>query len=912
MGQARDAAGNIWEIDDQGNPLRLIRAASSGQVFTLPQSPKDARQEARQAAADVRAERADQRAAAAEARAAAKYATENTMAPPPGDISKTGEDYLATLPTALAAQVRALADGRRAMPTGSALRSPQVQELVAAASQYDPTLDAANAATRVATRKDFTSGKAAQNITAINTALGHLGTLSQAAEKLGNRSIRPWNSIANLLETQSGDPRVKNFGIARDAVATELMRVFRGTGAGSMQEIEDWKRTIGSSDSPAQLRGEIAKAVELLNSRLEALGQQYNQGLGKSADPIHLLNPHAQNVFTHLGPGGDGIVPPDDTPTDGGGEGPDAGGPQTSAASGSSRTEYSPRASAQVDAMMNAGASYATINAALKKQNLAPISLSSFQAAKKWMKDNPGKQYFGASINKQIPLTAAQSFAGSAPGAFLAHAADQGTAGLVGALAGEKGRGALNAMSELHPDASLYGDVAGGVLGAAGTEAAVAARAPAALAKYAPRIADALYGSLTGYNQAEEGQGAEGAVLGAGAGLGGGLLGKYATRGLGAVARGVTDPAVQRLRGLGIPLTAGEVLGPGWKKAQDALTSVFGPGNMVARRYNEGRRALNEAAFNTAGDIVDTPINAVGQEGIDALNAAKSQAYATALGPVMMDVRTPSFLADRANVEDYINTRIRPVEGAQDAALEALVGRIDVPATAGMMTGRDFQEAYRGLARTGRERAAKDYGYETGQAMRQAQDALATALEEQNPGAYAGFLRANSANRHLNILADAVNAARNQVDDGEILFTPAQLGAAATNNAKALTGKIAAATGNRPFNQLALDAQQVMSSKLPESGTAPRWLMTGLATGGLTAGGGAAGYGLGGGEGAAEGGLGTLLLLTAGGSRPAQQILTKALADRPDWAEKIGLWLGKRAGLGGAVGAGTLPLTVGN
>jgi hypothetical protein len=57
------------------------------------------------------------------------------------------------------------------------------------------------------------------------------------------------------------------------------------------------------------------------------------------------------------------------------------------------------------------------------------------------------------------------------------------------------------------------------------------------------------------------------------------------------------------------PLTAGEVLGGGWKKAQDAMTSVFGPGNMVARRYVDGRRALNEAAFNQAGDVIDTPIN---------------------------------------------------------------------------------------------------------------------------------------------------------------------------------------------------------------------------------------------------------------------------------------------------------------
>jgi hypothetical protein len=95
----------------------------------------------------------------------------------PGNATLTGEDYLKTIPAPLAAQVKALSEGRRAFPTGAALRSRETQELIAAASQFDPTLDAANAATRVATRKDFTSGQAAKNITSINTALGHLGTL---------------------------------------------------------------------------------------------------------------------------------------------------------------------------------------------------------------------------------------------------------------------------------------------------------------------------------------------------------------------------------------------------------------------------------------------------------------------------------------------------------------------------------------------------------------------------------------------------------------------------------------------------------------------------------------------------------------------------------------------------------------
>src|SRR6185503_4137371 len=112
---------------------------------------------------------------------------------------------------------------------------------------------------------------------------------------------------------------------------------------------------------------------------------------------------------------------------------------------------------------------------------------------------------------------------------------------------------------------------------------------------------------------------------------------------------GVTSPAVQRLKDAGIPLTVGETLGGGFKKAQDAMTSVFGPGNMVARRYNDGRQALNQAAFNQAGQIVGQPIDSVGQAGIQALSAAKSRAYDNALNPVTLDLNTPSIIGDLGN-----------------------------------------------------------------------------------------------------------------------------------------------------------------------------------------------------------------------------------------------------------------------
>ena len=98
------------------------------------------------------------------------------LQPPPGQ-TLSGEDYLKTLPKPQADQVKALAEGRMQIPGGFALKTPYWQQMMTHVSQYDPNFDTVNYNARAATRKDFTSGKSAQNITSFNTAIGHLDHL---------------------------------------------------------------------------------------------------------------------------------------------------------------------------------------------------------------------------------------------------------------------------------------------------------------------------------------------------------------------------------------------------------------------------------------------------------------------------------------------------------------------------------------------------------------------------------------------------------------------------------------------------------------------------------------------------------------------------------------------------------------
>jgi hypothetical protein len=210
-----------------------------------------------------------------------------------------GDDYLKTLPSTMSAQVKAYAEGRQPLPTGFALKSPYFQNMLRMVTQYDPTFDAVNYNARAGTRRDFTSGKSAVTINAMNTALGHLDQLDNAATALNNGDFPKVNAIGNWFSTETGKPAPKNFNAIAGLVAEELTRVYRGVG-GAEADIKRHMDDISVNSSPEQIRGALYNISELLKSKLDAMGEQYNQGMGTTEDPLRLLNGPAQSSFNRL------------------------------------------------------------------------------------------------------------------------------------------------------------------------------------------------------------------------------------------------------------------------------------------------------------------------------------------------------------------------------------------------------------------------------------------------------------------------------------------------------------------------------------------------------------------------------------------------------------------------------------
>jgi len=148
--------------------------------------------------------------------------------------------------------------------------------------------------------KDVMSGQTGRNIVALNTAIGHMGTVNELADLLESKDTKRVNQFINLVRKETGDPRVNNLELARNALGDELMRVFRQVGA-SENESAMWRRSFDAAASPAQMKGAVRVAGDLLYSRLNAQNEAYKARMGTKEDMPGLLSDHSKQVLKELG-----------------------------------------------------------------------------------------------------------------------------------------------------------------------------------------------------------------------------------------------------------------------------------------------------------------------------------------------------------------------------------------------------------------------------------------------------------------------------------------------------------------------------------------------------------------------------------------------------------------------------------
>jgi hypothetical protein len=213
----------------------------------------------------------------------------------------TGDDFLKTIPPSAATLVKKYATGELAV-TPQMTRTPQGVQLLTAITQYDPKFDATNYQKRQQTANAFAKGPQGNAVRGANQALYHMGRLYQNIENLNNFNgiATPLNAPVNYLEKTFGDPRQGQFKQTVHAVGSELRRVFAGAGGGSLTELKQWEDAFPENASKEQQKAYLMNGVELLHGGLDALNQQYQQGMGLNKNVNDLLAPSSRKVYESL------------------------------------------------------------------------------------------------------------------------------------------------------------------------------------------------------------------------------------------------------------------------------------------------------------------------------------------------------------------------------------------------------------------------------------------------------------------------------------------------------------------------------------------------------------------------------------------------------------------------------------
>lgn len=490
--------------------------------------------------------------------------------------------------------------------------------------------------------------------------------------------------------------------------------------------------------------------------------------------------------------------------------------------------------------------------------------------------------------------------ASSKAGAGVIGLTDAVGMGAVTALAPEQ----MNAAREENPNSMMAGEV----LGAIGATGAIGAIGRNTIGRAAPKLlggggkskfarnlaADATYGGV--YGGVTEGDPLTGATL-ASIGSAGG---QGVAKGLGAATGGIKlDKAVQTLRDRNIPLTTGQTLGGFANAVEDKATSLPLVGDLIKARRMDGVDAFNRAAFDEATALSGRQTDSVSEAGIRQIqDEIIPQQYDRALSGqrFQADEQFGDDIAGRLATAEKLPTKV-----AEDTNFALKEGISPYVGEAGDFDGRGIQRIFQEMQTRGSKlaRSQEVSGGDGANVLRGAVDDLGELVNRQAPEVMPAFRDANTTFGNSQILQDAVAKGLN--NGGK--FTPAQLGMATRANAKKFGGKHA--RPERPFYDLQRSAQDVLPSSIPDSGTAGRGLQ--MAVGATALGGAGASDAYAGTDilNPTSGTMAALLML--GGTKKGQKLINTALTERPKLLQDAALQIRKRKGL---FGSASIPIAM--
>jgi len=355
---------------------------------------------------------------------------------------------------------------------------------------------------------------------------------------------------------------------------------------------------------------------------------------------------------------------------------------------------------------------------------------------------------------------------------------------------------------------------------------------------------------------------------------------------LGRVISPQTSSDVEKLINEGVTPTIGQILGGAFKTTEDKATSIPLVGDFIKNAQRRSIEQFNTAAQNRALNPIGQKSSGIGREGFYDMKNKLGKAYDDLL-PNLQFKADPQFSAETSNLINMVNNGNIPPEISeqfQNILKNDVFSRMT---NKGTMDGKNFQQMKESLSKK-----IKGYNGSTdpdqrilGSALDEALSSARGVLKRSNPEylqqldaidkGYANYARIRDASTKLGA-------------DGGI-FTPAQLQNSVRNQDNSV-GKSAFGSGNALMQDLSESGKNVLGSNYPDSGTAGRMMLGGLASIGSGAGLNAIGLGS----------VNPFLAATGAASilpytKLGQFLTSKALTARPDSAGALSNLLNKSA-----------------
>jgi len=346
-----------------------------------------------------------------------------------------------------------------------------------------------------------------------------------------------------------------------------------------------------------------------------------------------------------------------------------------------------------------------------------------------------------------------------------------------------------------------------------------------------------------------------------------------------------TSPQIQMLMNEGVIPTTGQILGGGYKRAEEGLSSVPIIGDFIKNAQGRAMTDVNRVAFNRALTPIGEklPEGVVGRDAVQFVSEKLDDAYGKLLPKmnVLQDVPFQTNIADLKNLVKNGAIDPKAVSFFNNWLDNNVLNKFQGQGSVGGQTLKQVQSDLRETIN--RLSASTDADQRLiGDALRETQDQVRQLVTRSNPQyakelklidtGYANFKR--------------VERAASGLGAEEGIFSPAQL----QNAVKAMDkskDKSRFAKGDALMQDLSESAKTALGNKVPDSGTPYRSMMAALAASG---GAGVAGF-----PGVAAGVLASPLLYSQTGQNAMASLLTKrpafanALANQLSTSEKAKL-----------------------